>query len=63
VIASSRPLWTTTSGGTAESRRCDDLTKKDGDAPLFPSFKKRELKKGKMLIRKVHKRVVAPPGE
>jgi hypothetical protein len=30
---------------------------------LFPSFKKRELSKEKIVIRKVHKRVVAPPGE
>ena len=30
---------------------------------LFPSFKKRELKRGKIVIRKEHKRVVAPPGE
>lgn len=29
----------------------------------FPSFKKRELNKEKIVIRKVHKRVVAPPGE
>jgi len=33
------------------------------EAPLFPSFKKRALKKEKILIRKVHKQVVAPPGE
>lgn len=30
---------------------------------LFPAFKKRELKRGKMVIRKVHKQVVSPPGE
>ena len=30
--------------------------------PLFPSFKKRELKK-KPVIKKEHSRVVAPPGE
>jgi hypothetical protein len=37
-------------------------SKKREDVP-FPSFKKRELKKEKIVIRKVHKRVVAPPGE
>ena len=35
----------------------------DDDAPLFPRFKKRELKRDKILVKKVHKRVVAPPGE
>lgn len=38
-------------------------TEKKTERILFPSFKKRELKKGKILIKKVHKRVVAPPGE
>ena len=37
--------------------------KKEGDAPLFPRFKKRELKRGKIIVKKVHKQVVAPPGE
>jgi hypothetical protein len=37
-------------------------TKKKEEVP-FPSFKKRELNKEKIVIRKVHKRVVAPPGE
>ncbi len=37
-------------------------SKKKEEVP-FPSFKKRELDKGKIVIRKVHKRVVAPPGE
>jgi hypothetical protein len=35
----------------------------DSRAPLFPSFKKRELKRGKIVIKKVHKQVIAPPGE
>jgi len=30
---------------------------------LFPAFKKRELKRGKPVIRKIHKQVVSPPGE
>jgi len=30
---------------------------------LFPAFRKRELKRGKLVIRKVHKQVVSPPGE
>ena len=30
---------------------------------LFPSFKKRKLQKGKPTIKKVHKRVIAPPGQ
>lgn len=30
---------------------------------LFPTFKKRELKGEKILIKKEHKEVVAPPGE
>jgi hypothetical protein len=30
---------------------------------LFPSFKKRKMKKEKIIILEVHKRVVAPPGE
>ena len=33
------------------------------DGHLFPSFKKRELKRGKILVKKEHKTVVAPPGE
>jgi hypothetical protein len=35
--------------------------KKDKD--LFPSFKKRKLKRGKPEIKKEHKEIVAPPGE
>jgi hypothetical protein len=35
--------------------------KKDGD--LFPSFKKRKLKREKPVIKKEHKEVVAPPGQ
>lgn len=43
---------------------CHGLTEKEeGDALLFPRFKKRELKRDKILVKKVHKRVVAPPGE
>jgi hypothetical protein len=34
----------------------------DEKEKLFPSFKKRELKK-KPVIKKEHSRVVAPPGE
>lgn len=30
---------------------------------MFPSFKARKLKKEKIVIRKVHSKVVAPPGE
>ena len=30
---------------------------------LFPSFKKREIKKGKILIKKEHEKIVAPPGQ
>ena len=33
------------------------------DDSIFPSFKKRKLKKGKPKIKEVHKRVVAPPGQ
>ena len=35
----------------------------DKDETLFPSFKKRKLKRGKILVKKEHKKVVAPPGE
>lgn len=33
------------------------------DEGLFPSFKKRKLKRGKVTIKKEHSEVVAPPGE
>lgn len=36
---------------------------KKPEESLFPTFKKRELKKGKLIIKKVHKRVVSPPGQ
>jgi len=39
------------------------LSDKKKDEGLFPSFKKRELRKGKILVKKEHQRVVAPPGE
>lgn len=35
--------------------------KKEKD--LFPSFKKRDLKKEKLEIKKEHKEIVAPPGQ
>jgi hypothetical protein len=35
--------------------------KKDKD--LFPSFKKRVLKKKKPTVRKEHQEIVAPPGQ
>lgn len=30
---------------------------------LFPSFKKRRLKRGRLTIKKEHREVVAPPGQ
>jgi hypothetical protein len=30
---------------------------------LFPSFKKRKLKRDKLRIKKEHREVVSPPGE
>ena len=30
---------------------------------LFPSFKKRKLKRDKLTIKKEHREVVAPPGQ
>lgn len=44
------------------TRRCEKVTEKK-EENLFPSFKKRKLKRGKITIRKEHKEVVAPPGE
>ncbi len=38
-------------------------SEKKDEETLFPSFRKRELKREKIVIRKEHKRVVAPPGE
>jgi hypothetical protein len=35
--------------------------KKEED--LFPSFKKRRLKRGSLTIKKEHREVVAPPGQ
>lgn len=35
--------------------------KKDKD--LFPSFKKRKLKREKLIIKKEHREIVAPPGQ
>jgi hypothetical protein len=37
------------------------IEKKEND--LFPSFKKRKLKRGKITIKREHKEVVAPPGQ
>lgn len=39
------------------------MKKEKPEESLFPMFKKRELRKGKLVIRKEHKRVVSPPGE
>jgi hypothetical protein len=39
------------------------LSKKKIGKSLFPSFKKRERKKGEIIIKKEHQRVEAPPGE
>jgi hypothetical protein len=38
------------------------LTEKKTDS-LFPSFKKRKLKRDKLIIKKEHREVVAPPGQ
>ena len=38
------------------------MTEKN-DKNLFPSFKKRKLKREKPVIKKEHKEVVAPPGQ
>ena len=38
------------------------MTKKKTDS-LFPSFKKRKLKRDKLTIKKEHREVVAPPGQ
>jgi hypothetical protein len=38
------------------------LTEKKEDS-LFPSFKKRKLKRDRLTIKKEHREVVAPPGQ
>lgn len=38
------------------------MTEKKEDS-LFPTFKKRKLKRGRLTIKKEHKEVVAPPGQ
>lgn len=38
------------------------MTEKKEDS-LFPSFKKRKLKRDKLIIKKEHREVVAPPGQ
>jgi len=38
------------------------LTEKKEDS-LFPSFKKRKLKRERLTIKKEHREVVAPPGQ
>jgi hypothetical protein len=38
------------------------LTEKKEDS-LFPSFKKRKLKRDTLTIKKEHREVVAPPGQ
>lgn len=38
------------------------MTEKKEDS-LFPSFKKRKLKRDKLTIKKEHREVVAPPGQ
>jgi hypothetical protein len=39
------------------------LSDEKKEEPLFPRFKKRELKRGKILVKKEHRKVVAPAGE
>jgi hypothetical protein len=43
-------------------RRCERMSDKK-EKSRFPTFKKRKLKGEKILIKKEHKEVVAPPGE
>lgn len=38
------------------------MTEKETDS-LFPSFKKRRLKRDRLIIKKEHREVVAPPGQ
>lgn len=38
------------------------MTEKKTDS-LFPSFKKRKLKRDRLTIKKEHREVVAPPGQ
>lgn len=38
------------------------MTEKKTDS-LFPSFKKRKLKRDRLIIKKEHREVVAPPGQ
>jgi len=38
------------------------LTEKKEES-LFPSFKKRKLKRDRLTIKKEHREVVAPPGQ
>ncbi len=38
------------------------MTEKKEDS-LFPSFKKRKLKRERLTIKKEHREVVAPPGQ
>ena len=38
------------------------MTEKKEDS-LFPSFKKRKLKRDRLIIKKEHREVVAPPGQ
>ena len=38
------------------------MTEKKEDT-VFPSFKKRHLKRDKLIIKKEHREVVAPPGQ
>ena len=38
------------------------MTEKKEDS-LFPSFKKRKLKRDRLTIKKEHSEVVAPPGQ
>ncbi len=38
------------------------MTEKKEDS-LFPSFKKRKLKRDRLTIKKEHREVVAPPGQ
>lgn len=38
------------------------MTEKKEDS-LFPSFKKRRLKRDRLIIKKEHREVVAPPGQ
>jgi len=60
-IRSRTSPWRTKSDSTMAIREVPTHEKKEPRERFFSTLKKRGLKKGKLILKEVHKRVVSPP--